>query len=192
MNGFLGAIRNVIVEAGVKPSHIYDARGQTYLPGFFRPAKGWDLVVVRDDSLIAAIELKSQVGPSFGNNFNNRTEEAMGTALDTWTAFREGAFQTTPPPWLGYLVLLEDCAGSTQPVRVNERHFAVFREFRGASYAVRYEEFCRRLVRERQYDAACFLMSHRERASEVPNYSEPATDLSARSFLSELVRHVRQ
>jgi len=26
--------------------------------------------------LVAAIEAKSQVGPSFGNNFNNRTEEA--------------------------------------------------------------------------------------------------------------------
>ena len=57
------------------------------LPGFFRPTKEWDLVVVKNGHLIAAIEAKSQVGPSFGNNFNNRTEEAMGSALDIWTAF---------------------------------------------------------------------------------------------------------
>lgn len=45
--------------------------------------------------MIAAVELKSQVGPSFGNNCNNRTEEAIGTAHDFWTAYREGAFWNT-------------------------------------------------------------------------------------------------
>ena len=42
--------------------------------------------------LIAAIELKSQVGPSFGKNFNNHTEEAIGTAPDFWTAYKHDAF----------------------------------------------------------------------------------------------------
>jgi hypothetical protein len=46
------------------------------LPGYFRPTKLWDVLVIHDKRLLAAIELKSQVGPSFGNNFNNRTEEA--------------------------------------------------------------------------------------------------------------------
>ncbi len=59
------------------------------LPGFFRPTKEWDLLVIKDGKLVVAIEAKSQAGPSFGNNFNNRTEEAMGSALDLWTAFRE-------------------------------------------------------------------------------------------------------
>jgi len=52
--------------------------------------------------LIAAIEAKSQVGPSFGNNFNNRTEEAMGSALDLWTAFRKRDYLDNPQPFLGY------------------------------------------------------------------------------------------
>ena len=43
---------------------------------------------VVDGRLLAVIELKSQVGPSFGNNFNNRTEEAIGSAVDFWTAYR--------------------------------------------------------------------------------------------------------
>ena len=70
----------------------YFSRVSVELPGFFRPTKEWDIVVVSDNNLIAAIELKSQIGPSFGNNFNNRTEEALGTAMDIWTAYREGAF----------------------------------------------------------------------------------------------------
>ena len=41
-----------------------------------------DLLVVTEPAtrLVMAIELKSQVGASFGNNYNNRTEEAIGNA----------------------------------------------------------------------------------------------------------------
>ncbi len=82
--------------------------------------------MVTDGALVAAIELKSQVGPSFGNNFNNRTDEALGTALDIWTAYREEAFRSSPAPWLGYLLLLEDCPESRRPVGAGEPHFPVF------------------------------------------------------------------
>jgi len=137
MDGFTALLCALIEEAGIEPEHIF--RKKTLeLPGFFRPTKEWDVLVVRDEQLIAAIEVKSQVGPSFGNNFNNRTEEAMGSALDLWTAFREGAFNRTIRPWLGYLFLLEDCDRSRSPVKVREPHFEVFPEFDGASYAKRY------------------------------------------------------
>ena len=76
---------------------------QTELPGWFRAEKDWDLLVVVAKCLFAAIEFKSQVGPSFGNNFNNRTEEALGNAADLWAAFREGAFQPSQRPWLRVL-----------------------------------------------------------------------------------------
>jgi len=69
------------------------------------------LLVVKNGRLLAAIEAKSQVGPSFGNNFNNRTEEAIGSALDLWTAFREGAFNGGIQPFLGYFFMLEDLPG---------------------------------------------------------------------------------
>jgi len=119
------------------------------LPGFFRPTKEWDLVVVKDGHLITAIEAKSQVGPSFGNNFNNRTEEAMGSALDIWTAFREGAFNGGVQPFIGHFFMLDDCDASNRPVKVREPHFKVFQEFVGASYMKRYELFCRKLILER-------------------------------------------
>lgn len=189
MDGFIKTISDLMVAVGVRQSDIY-TRHKLELPGYYRPTKEWDIVVVSNGHLLAAIELKSQVGPSFGNNFNNRTEEALGTALDTWTAYREGAFRTSPAPWLGYLFLLEDCPQSRAPVKVQEPHFPVFPEFKDASYATRYELFCRKLVRERQYNAACFLMSDRGLADQVANYSEPAEDLKAEIFLTQLLRHV--
>jgi hypothetical protein len=158
------------------------------LPGFFRPTKEWDLLVVREGQLIAAIELKSQVGPSFGNNFNNRTEEAMGTALDLWTAYREGALNKTVQPWLGYVFLLEDCPRSRLPVRVVEPHFKVLPEFVNASYARRYELFCRKLVRERHYNAAAFLLSARDSGLDG-GFSQPAEDLTFDLFARALVAH---
>jgi len=109
MDGFIRLITDLIMETGAEPEHIFHNRALE-LPGYFRPTKQWDLLVVKGNQLLVAIEAKSQVGPSFGNNFNNRTEEAMGSAVDLWTAFREGAFNTTIKPWLGYLFLLDTCS----------------------------------------------------------------------------------
>jgi hypothetical protein len=187
MMGFTELITALLVDAGVANEHIF-SRQSLELPGFFRPTKEWDLLVVHDGQLIAAIELKSQVGPSFGNNFNNRTEEAMGTALDLWTAYREGAFNKMVQPWLGYLFLLEDSAKSRLPVRVAEPHFKVFPEFVKASYARRYELFCRKLVRERHYNAAAFPLSARDSGLNGV-FSEPAEDLTFEVFARPLVAH---
>lgn len=215
------AIVNLMIDHGVPRSDIYSncephKTGKLELPGFFRPAKQWDLLVVRDRRLLAAMELKAQVGPSFGNNFNNRTEEAIGSATDLWTAYRENAFLHSPQPWLGYLFLLEDDEKSRRPVRNPQPHFEVFSEFHAASYAKRYELFCRKLVLERKYSSACFLTSRRPQPEtgssntthsaargdhltagslhcdkeEGTVYSEPSADLNARQFLSSLLRAV--
>ncbi len=100
-------LTDVLLEAGLSRSDIR-ARTALELPGYYRPEKKWDLLVVADSRLLLAVEFKSQVGPSFGNNFNNRTEEAIGNAEDIWTAYREGRFGNHPPPFLGYFFLLED------------------------------------------------------------------------------------
>jgi len=122
--------------------------------------------VVKDAQLITALEAKSQVGPSFGNNFNQRAEEAIGSALDLWTAYREGAFNKSIRPWLGYVFLLESCPESERPVKVQEPHFKVLPEFVDASYARRYELLCRKLVRERHYNAAALLTSKSRMAAD--------------------------
>ncbi len=188
MNGFIGLITELIVEAGIGEEHIHYNRFLE-LPGYFRPTKEWDMLVVKDGQLLVAIEAKSQVGPSFGNNFNNRTEEAIGSAVDLWTAYREGAFNKTIKPWLGYVFLLEDCPASQRPVRVKEPHFKVFPEYVDASYAKRYEHFCRKIVRERHYNVSAFLTSNKNDGLKG-RYAEPSDELKFEIFAKSLVSHV--
>ena len=188
MDGFIKLISGLIVEAGAKRTELFYNK-KLELPGFFRPTKEWDLLLIKDNQLIVALEAKSQVGPSFGNNFNNRTEEAMGSALDLWTAYREGAYNTTVKPWVGYLFLLEDCSESQRPVAVKEPHFKVFPEFVDASYARRYELFCKKLVREGHYTVASFLLSDRL-SGRKGTYREPAADLTFNIFARSLISHV--
>lgn len=188
MDGFIDLFTDLIVAAGI-PEHFIFRKKAVELPGFFRPTKEWDLLVVREKTLLVAIEAKSQVGPSFGNNFNNRTEEAMGSALDLWTAYRERAYLDSPQPFLGYFFMLEDCPSSNRPVKVKEPHFHVFPEFVGASYMRRYEVFCRKLVLERHYTAAAFISST-ERDGIRGYFATPADDLTAERFTKTLTAHV--
>src|SRR5258707_15817106 len=59
MNGFVQLITNLVIEAGVDRSAVH-YNESLELPGYFRPTKRWDLVVVVDGRLIAALEAKSQ------------------------------------------------------------------------------------------------------------------------------------
>ena len=188
MDEFIALLTEIIVDAGIDKRCIFHNKNLE-LPGFFRPTKEWDLLVIKDGQLLVSLEAKSQVGPSFGNNFNNRTEEAMGSSLDLWTAFREGAFNKTVQPWLGYMFLLDHCKESQRPVRVKEPHFTVFPEFKAASYAKRYELFCRKLVRERHYSASAYLLS--DKTDGIKGiFEEPAEDLTFELFARSLIAHV--
>lgn len=187
MDGFVDLFAKIITSTGMPESCVH-CRRNVELPGYFRPTKEWDLLVVREGILLAAIEAKSQVG-SFGNNFNNRTEEAMGSALDLWTAYREHAYSASPQPFLGYFFMLEDCPKSSSPVKVREPHFRVFPEFIDASYARRYELFCRRLILERHYTACAFITSKADLGANG-TFSTPAEDLSIERFAKVLIGHL--
>lgn len=188
LNGFVDLIVSIIQDAGIDQTHVfYKGHGSTILPGYYRATKDWDIVVVADGKLIACIEFKSQVG-SFGNNFNNRTEEAIGSATDLWTAYREGAFSNQARPFVGYLAVLEDCDASTRPVRVSEPHFNVFPEFNDASYEKRYCLLCTRLLRERLYDSACLLLTDRSDSTQG-TYREPSQEISFNKFAASLWSH---
>lgn len=188
LDGITDLICEVIAETGF-PSRCIFRKTAVELPGYFRPEKQWDLILVADNNLVAAIELKSQAGPSFGNNFNNRAEEAIGCAKDLWTAYREGRFPLDVKPWLGYFFLLEECPKSTSPVGNREPHFAVDKVFRGASYVDRYRILCERLMRERLYDATCFVTSTKDPIR--PDIRQPSPGLSFASFASSLQERVR-
>jgi len=189
MDGFIDLILDLVRANGLTHAKIHRERAVLTLPGFFRPTKLWDLLVLHKGELIAAIELKSQVGPSFGNNFNNRAEEAIGTAHDFWTAYREEAFGKQPRPFVGWLMLVEDAPQSRAPVRNTSPHFPVFEEFEEASYLRRYDLFCQKLVREQLYTTATVLASPRT-AVTTGDFSEFSTMTNLRAFVAAFAGHV--
>ncbi len=189
MDGFLALITRIVRANGLTDADVHLARRVVTLPGHFRPTKLWDVLVMMDGQLIAAIELKSQVGPSFGNNSNNRTEEALGTAVDFWTAYREHAFGEIARPFLGWLILLEDCDASRKPVSDKSPHYPVFPEFKGASYAERYDILCRKLMDERLYTSAALILSPRPGARRS-SWSSLSDLSSIDSFVATLAGHI--
>jgi len=184
MDGFVNLVREYLCANGLPRTQVF-CNKRVELPGWYRAEKQWDLLVVAESELLAGIEFKSQVG-SFGNNFNNRTEEAIGSATDIWAAYREGAFKPSSRPWLGYMMLLEEAPGSMRPVKAKEPHFKVFPEFKEASYGKRYEILLTKLVRERLYDSSCFLLSS-AKGGATGLYREPAPELTFEKFLASLL-----
>ena len=189
MDGFIALIIDLVKANGLGLADIHRKRAVVTLPGFFRPTKLWDVVIINQGRLIAAIELKSQVGPSFGNNFNNRTEEAIGTAHDFWTAYREGAFGKQPRPFIGWLMLVEDAPGSQKAVRDRSPHFPIFPEFEGASYLKRYDILCQRLVQEQLYTNASVIASPRE-AAQSGDHADLSDMTSLKTFVTSFAGHI--
>lgn len=179
------------------------ANRASYCPAFSAPTKNWDVLVIHEKRLLGVFEFKSQVG-SFGNNFNNRSEEVIGSAADLWVAHHHGAYGGAPrdrggikdyspavlnpviqsdprPPFLAWLMLLEECESSMRPVQCDEPHYPVFGEFRDASYAKRYQILCERLVERQLYSAAALELTPTNQANH--RALSPAT--SIRNLFSE-------
>jgi hypothetical protein len=161
-------------------------RSGVEVPGFYRPTKKWDVVVIRGERLCAAVELKSMAG-SYGNNLNNRTEEALGSAADIWAAFKAGTLGLHQP-WLGYLFVIRDELRSRTPVSIARTPLRTDPIFGGTSYIDRYGILCERMVLERQYTAAAYLAAPQGTRG---TYGEPKPGLGfdafARAFFGHLI-----
>jgi type II restriction enzyme len=188
MDGFIALMLDLIGANGLVSAQVRLTRQVLTLPGFFRPTKLWDLLVLNEGRLVAALEFKSQVG-SFGNNFNNRTEEAIGTAVDLWTAYREKAFGDVPRPFVGWLMLVEDAPGSRSPVRDASPNFPVLSEFQNRSYVERYDLLCKKLVQEQLYTTATSLISPRS-AITTGDYESVSDMTSLKTFVTSFAGHI--
>lgn len=188
MDELVGVIEKVAHHAGLPKGSIL-RQGSLEIPGYFRATKQWDLLLIHRRQLLGAIEVKSQVG-SFGNNLNNRTEEALGSATDFWRAHKEGLLPAHQAPWLGWLMLLEKSESSTAQVGVKEPHFPADTIFKGASYARRYDILTERLVKERHYSAATMLLSSRKLGAKGKFLQAPES-MPIRTFAASLSGHIR-
>lgn len=189
MDGFSDLVIDLVRANGLPNAQVHKQRAALTLPGFFRPTKLWDLLVIDEGRLIAALEFKSQVGPSFGNNFNNRTEEAIGTSHDLWTAYRDGAFGQHERPFVGWLMVVEDAPKSRSVVRESSPHFPVFPEFARSSYLQRYDILCKKLAKEQLYSAASVIATPRSAVADG-SYSELSSMTGLRSFVATLAGHI--
>jgi hypothetical protein len=174
-------VESVLLDAGLPESSIRRDRG-VELPGYYRPEKKWDVVAIHDGTVVVAVEFKSILG-SYGNNWNNRVEEALGNATDLLEAAEKGLLGVKPP-WLGYVFLMQDEPASRSAVRVRQTNFPVDEAFRNSSYQDRAQLMCRRLVLKRLYNAAWFAVGNGGHTPE--SITEPANDLSWAKFEAAL------
>jgi hypothetical protein len=188
LDSFRDMIVDVIKRTGPKGVVVHRDKSLVVLPGFFRPTKLWDVLVVHRGRLLVAVELKSLCGPSFGNNANNRCEEALGSAYDFRKAQSEGLFGPGAAPFLGYFILVEAAPGSQRPVRSRSPHFATDPCFNAASYQHRMQIMCERMVQQQLYASAAVLTSPNDpRSGDHANLS---AHTSFRNLLTRLAAHL--
>lgn len=173
-------IVQVFVDGGI-PAHMLVVKKRP-IAGYFRRDKSWDVVVMVEDRVVGIIELKSMAGDSPGQNYNNRTDEALGQAMDVWTAVERGIIDTPLRPWLGYFMLLEDNEAFNTPVKPRRPVWEPDPVFDDASYADRYEVFFERMVRERLLDAACLILGRKDDGS----VRFPSDTLSFQAFAAAI------
>jgi len=209
LDAFVELITWVIHCNGLPEAVVITGR-QAQLPGFFRPTKSWDIVVMNHGMLIAAIELKS-IADSFGKNANNRNEEVLGSGIDIKEAFEEDAFEGLTRLFSGYILLVEDCPATLSSVQIQMKHFRAMKEFMiypesrdavyikganglfpaidGISYMNRFDLLCRRLMQKKLYTAACIVKSPRSAISDGA-FSSVSRDTSIKAFLASLASHI--
>ena len=183
MAPFETLIHQVVQDAGI----VVDPEpGDTiYLPGYYRETKSWDVVLQYKGHALAIVEAKSQ-GSSLANNFNNRVEEAIGQAADVWKSHERGLLVSGIRPWVGYLMIVEETAKTTEPKhllagKAVPAGMIVDSLFDGMSYAERYAEAFKRLDQERMLDATCVAIT-----SSGSAYSYPDQWLSFNGFAAQL------
>ncbi|MFA0103838.1 PaeR7I family type II restriction endonuclease [Vibrio splendidus] len=206
LDGFRDVIQSVVESSGLENVSICVGKNDSQLPGYFRPHKSWDVVILSDNKLVAAIELKSQVG-SIGNNFNNRAEEVLGSGIDLFTAVQEEAFGDDAEVFRGYLILVEDSEQTRKSAKVNMSHFqvtpgflndetertahqrnkkGVYPPIAGVSYLKRYEMLCKRLVLKNLYTATGLVLLDMDNKGDYRDYT---SQTSIETFLQKLRNH---
>jgi hypothetical protein len=139
--------------------------------------------------LIAAIKFDAHVGPSFGKNADSCCDRAISLAVDFQAVFRRGTFGECIKPFVGYLCLLEDSPASRAPIKNILPNFSLVPEYRNASYADRYNIFCKKLIMDGLYTAAAVICTPRS-ASKSGEYSEMSDMTGLQSFIATLAGHV--
>jgi len=189
MDGFIDLIADIVHANGLTRANLLQQGQPVSLPGHFSPTQSWDLVVINEGRLIAAMKLDSVPGELLANHVGMGCKEVLSMAMELRAAYRGNIFGETRQPFVGYLVLLEDAPSSRCPVAEVSPHFPIFPEFRNTSYANRYNTLCEKLMREGLYTSAAVILTSRS-ASKSGVYSEISELTGLNSFVAGLAARV--
>jgi hypothetical protein len=211
LDSFINILECVVRDNGLPDAEVLKGN-KAVVPGYYRPRKGWDFVVINEGKLIAIIELKS-IASSFGNNTNNRCEEAIGSSYDLQKALNEKVIPYEVKVFKGYLILIEDCPSTNRDVNIhNMRYFKPMSDFLiepekldeiyiknkngeypyqvpGISYIQRLNFMCNRFMHESIYSAASIITSPRA-AIDTGEYGEVETITGLNRFLFLFTNHI--
>ncbi len=179
-------VESVFVDRGYSRDNFLRSVSAT-VPGYYRSTKTWDLIVRDGRTLVAALELKSLGAVSAGNNFNNRTEEAIGNATDLWLLHNRRAAFGEIRPWCGFLFLVEDHEETSHPVRQRPSPWPLEPEFRESSYKDRGAILSSRMMAEGLYDAVCYVTSSADPSKPAV---EPVPELTWLRFVTAIQARV--
>ncbi len=187
LEGFHTLVRHVLADNGPPEARVHTQHGLE-LPGFFMPTRPWDIVVMHEERLVAALGIRSRAARSVENEFVTLGEEALCTGKEMDALCRRQAFGPGLRPWFGWLVLLEDSPALWRTAEGAPTLLQSLPEHRHSSHAERYELLLRKLERDRLFDTCALLLCPEER-KQAGDYHEPARDLSIKRFLGHLASH---
>jgi len=138
---------------------------------------------------MAALKFKSQVGPSYGNNANNRAEESVGDGPRFLDCLSGGSLWPAAPaiPWMG-------CSrrGRAGCSLADPRHFSSLSSVPRVPRRLdlkRSELLCERLVKEKLYTATAAVASPLT-AVETVEYADLSELSSLRNFVTSFAAHI--
>ncbi|HZH16462.1 MAG TPA: PaeR7I family type II restriction endonuclease [Archangium sp.] len=187
LEGFHALVSRILADNGLPEARVHTRQGLE-LPGYFLPTRPWDLVVMHEGRLVAALAIRSRTARSLENGFVALGEEALSTGKEMDALCRKQAFGPGLRPWFGWLVLLEEGSALTRPAAVAPTLLQVVPEYRHSTHAQWYELLLRKLEREGLFDACALLLCPEERQPSA-HYREPARDLGGKRFLAHLASH---
>lgn len=189
MAGFTDLVVDIVCANGLTRAHVLQHDRQVSLPGHFSATQLWDIVVVNEGRLIAAVKFDYLPGASLSACASCDCDKVLGRAMELQAAYRRGVFGETRKPFVGYLMLLEDAPASRRPATDASPNFPLSPEFRRASYAERYNILCRKLMADNLYTVAAVILLPSS-ASKSGTYSELSEPTGLKAFVTTLAGHI--
>lgn len=189
LDGFGLLLTDLIRDNGLEDARIiWGSCDEASLPGYYAPTITWDLLVLRNERLIAAVKLNIRLASS-DLCMDDVADKAVWSAKNLWAAWRSGTFGDSSRPFVGWLTLVEDSPETAGPFRDRSEHFAVRPEFQGASYIERYNLLCKKLVQEQLYTSTAVLTSQRT-AAKTGKFSDVSEMTSLKNFVTSFAGHI--